>query len=68
MAAGNECRKKPEVIIKQMEIDDVSTVYHLGEELFTSDELPILYRTWDAYEVTDYFSSDPDYCLAGCRG
>ena len=46
-----------------MEIDDISAVYHLGEELFTSEELPILYRTWDAYEVTDYFSSDPDYCL-----
>ena len=49
--------------IRQMEIDDVSDVYHLGEKLFTSEELPILYRTWDPYEVTDYFSSDPDYCL-----
>ena len=46
-----------------MEIDDVSAVFHLGEKLFTSDEFPILYRTWDAYEVIDYFSSDPDYCL-----
>jgi ribosomal protein S18 acetylase RimI-like enzyme len=63
MALGNEHRRKPEIIIRQMEIDDVSSVYHLGEKLFTSDEFPILYRTWDAYEVTDYFSSDPDYCL-----
>jgi len=38
-------------------------VISLGEELFTSEEFPILYRTWDAYEVTDYFTSDPDYCL-----
>jgi len=60
--ANNE-RHKAEVTIRQMEIDDVSAVYHLGEKLFTSDELPILYRTWDPYEVTDYFSSDPDYCL-----
>ena len=51
------------MVIRQMEIDDVSAVFHLGEKLFTSDEFPILYRTWDAYEVTDYFSSDPDYCL-----
>jgi len=26
-------------------------------------EFPILYRTWDPYEVADYFTSDPDYCL-----
>jgi ribosomal protein S18 acetylase RimI-like enzyme len=56
-------KKRSEIDIRQMEIDDLSSVYHMGEELFTSDEFPILYRTWDAYEVTDYFTSDPDYCL-----
>jgi ribosomal protein S18 acetylase RimI-like enzyme len=55
--------KKVGANIRQMEIDDIGSVYHLGEELFTSEEFPILYRTWDPYEVTDYFSSDPDYCL-----
>ena len=55
--------KGSEVDIRQMEIDDLSSVYHLGENLFTSEEFPILYRTWDAYEVTNYFTSDPDYCL-----
>ncbi len=55
--------RRSETIIRQMEIDDISTVYHLGEQLFTSEEFPILYRTWDPYEVTDYFTSDPDYCL-----
>ena len=59
----NNKRRKPETEIRQMEIDDVSAVYHLGEELFTSEDFPILYRTWDAYEVADYFTSDPDYCL-----
>lgn len=54
--------------IRQMEIDDIASVYHLGEKLFTSEELPILYRTWDPYEVTDYFSSDPDYCLVAEAG
>ena len=63
MSQENERKRKPEVIIRQMEIDDISSVYHLGEELFTSEELPILYRTWDPYEVTDHFTSDPDYCL-----
>ena len=56
-------KKKAEINIRQMEIDDISAVYHLGEDLFTSEEFPILYRTWDAYEVTDHFTSDPDYCL-----
>jgi ribosomal protein S18 acetylase RimI-like enzyme len=56
-------RNRVPVTIREMEIDDISAVYHLGEELFTSDEFPFLYRTWDPYEVTDYFTSDPEYCL-----
>ena len=56
-------KAKARVTIRQMEIDDVGPVYHLGEKLFTSDEFPILYRTWDPYEVTDHFTSDPDYCF-----
>jgi len=58
-----ENTEKAKTIIRQMEIDDISSVYHLGERLFSSEEFPILYRTWDPYEVTEYFSSDPDYCL-----
>jgi hypothetical protein len=58
MLPDNEPKHKVEVIIREMEIDDLSAVYHLGEKLFTSDEFPILYRTWDPYEVTDYFSTD----------
>jgi ribosomal protein S18 acetylase RimI-like enzyme len=56
-------KRKVKKNIRQMEIDDISAVYHLGEQLFTSEEFPILYRTWDQFEVTDYFTSDPDYCL-----
>jgi ribosomal protein S18 acetylase RimI-like enzyme len=56
-------KKRVETNIRQMEIDDISAVYHLGEQLFTSEEYPILYRTWDQYEVTDYFTSDPEYCM-----
>jgi ribosomal protein S18 acetylase RimI-like enzyme len=63
MLPDNETKHKTEVIIREMEIDDVSAVYHLGEKLFTSDEFPILYRTWDPYEVTDYFTSESEYCL-----
>jgi ribosomal protein S18 acetylase RimI-like enzyme len=63
MGDADKKRRQGKTTIRQMEIDDISAVYHLGEKLFTSEELPILYRTWDPYEVTDYFSSDPDYCL-----
>jgi ribosomal protein S18 acetylase RimI-like enzyme len=59
----DDSKPKKEVEIREMEIDDLSSVYHLGESLFTSEEFPILYRTWDPYEVTDYFTSDPNYCL-----
>lgn len=62
MSFNNGSKRKSEVI-RLMEIDDLSAVYHLGEKLFTSEELPILYRTWDAHEVTDYFGTDPEYCL-----
>jgi ribosomal protein S18 acetylase RimI-like enzyme len=63
MSTVDPDRHRPEIEIRQMEIDDLSAVYHLGEQLFTSDEFPILYRTWDPWEVTDYFTSDSDYCL-----
>lgn len=46
-----------------MELDDLPAVFHLGEELFTARDVPVLYRTWDEYEVTNFFQSDPDFCL-----
>lgn len=60
---NDETKPKTEADIREMEIDDLSSVYHLGEMLFTSDEFPILYRTWDPFEVTDSFTSDPSYCF-----
>lgn len=54
--------------IRQMEIDDISAVYRLGEKHFTSEDFPTLYRTWDPYEVTEYFSTDPSYCLVAEQG
>ncbi|MCB9641445.1 MAG: GNAT family N-acetyltransferase [Myxococcales bacterium] len=54
---------RSKVTVREMEIDDLASVFHLGEKLFTSESYPILYRTWDAYEVTGLFHSDSDYCL-----
>lgn len=55
--------KKHGFLIKEMELDDLSPVFHLGERLFTADVAPNLYRTWDQYEVVNYFLSDSEYCL-----
>lgn len=56
--------EKPEPVdIRELEIDDLAPVYHLGEELFTSDLYPSLYRTWDEWEVIGLYNTDPEYCL-----
>lgn len=49
--------------IRELQIDDLHSVYALGERLFSADTLPILYRTWDERDVVDLFSSDGDTCL-----
>ncbi|MCS6813907.1 MAG: GNAT family N-acetyltransferase [Cyanobacteria bacterium] len=49
--------------IRDMQIDDIAPVYHLGESLFTSDLYPYLYRTWDEWEVIGLYNTDPEYCL-----
>lgn len=56
-------RKRINVEIRQMEIDDLPEVFHLGERLFTSEDSPNLYRTWDEYEVTNLFNHDTELCL-----
>lgn len=49
--------------IREMTIDDLAAVFHLGERLFTSDFSPSMYRTWDEYEITTLFNSDTELCL-----
>lgn len=51
------------VYVRELEIDDLAPVYHLGEKLFTSDLYPYLYRTWDTWEVIGLYNTDPEYCL-----
>lgn len=55
--------KKPQLDVRQMEIDDIPGVFHLGEKLFTARKFPTLYRTWDEYEVVNRFQTDSEYCL-----
>ncbi len=56
-------KKRSNLVIRQMEIDDLADVFHLGEKIFTARQVPNLYRTWDEYEVVNLFQSDPEFCL-----
>jgi len=49
--------------IRELTIDDLAAVFHLGELLFTSDFSQSMYRTWDEYEITTLFNSDNELCL-----
>ncbi|MEJ5375232.1 MAG: GNAT family N-acetyltransferase [bacterium] len=61
-------RKRWSISVRPMEIDDLAQVFHLGEALFTAEEVPNLYRTWDEHEVIDLFHSDPELCLVAEEG
>ncbi|OLP17256.1 GNAT family N-acetyltransferase [Leptolyngbya sp. 'hensonii'] len=64
VSESNETPPTPVVVdIRDMEIDDLAPVYHLGEELFRSDLYPYLYRIWDEWEVIGLYNTDPEYCL-----
>jgi len=56
-------KRQPYVEIRQMDIDDVATVFHLGEKLFKAEKVPNLYRTWDEFEVLSLYQADPEFCL-----
>ena len=53
----------PAVEIREMELRDVPQVFELGEKLFTAEEWPTLYRSWDDHELAQLFSSDAETCL-----
>jgi ribosomal protein S18 acetylase RimI-like enzyme len=59
----NGTRKKLDIEIREMEVDDIPAVFHLGEKVFTAEKTPTLYRTWDEFEVVSMFTSDQEYCL-----
>ena len=49
--------------IREMELEDLSAVYALGESVFTADKWPSLYRTWDEYEPVSLFTTDGEFCF-----
>lgn len=62
-AAEENGRRKPDIDIRDMGVDDIPAVFHLGEKVFTADKTPTLYRTWDEFEVVSMFNADTDYCF-----
>lgn len=56
-------KKKPQVEIRQMVLEDLSEVWHLGEKIFTPSSLQFTYRTWNVDELLSLFNSDPELCL-----
>ena len=52
-----------DIQIREMEIEDLSAVFSLGEQIFTADRWSNLYRTWDEYELIDSFASDGELSL-----
>jgi ribosomal protein S18 acetylase RimI-like enzyme len=51
------------VEIRDMALEDLPGVFALGESVFLATEAPNLYRTWDEYELIDYYSSDGEFCF-----
>jgi ribosomal protein S18 acetylase RimI-like enzyme len=60
---SNRKKKRLIVTVRSMEIDDLPTVFHLGEKLFTAREVPTLYRTWDQFELIELFQAESELCL-----
>jgi len=56
------------VIVREMELEDLPAVYALGESVFTADQWPSLYRTWDEYEPVGLFYSDGEFCFVAESG
>jgi len=61
-------RKRLPLEIREMGIDDLPPVFHLGEKLFTAEDSRNLYRTWDEYEVVELFLGDTEFCLVAACG
>lgn len=61
--AASRTRTQPPITIRTMELRDLPKVHALGEELFTAEKWPALYRTWDEYEIVEFFAADGDFCL-----
>ena len=49
--------------VRPMKFEDLSTVFHLGNEIFTASEFPNMYRTWDDFAVVENFEGSSEFCF-----
>lgn len=63
---GNPGRTSP-VKIRDMSINDMPEVYTIGNNVFTKKDYVFLYRTWEAYEITGLYTTDPELCIVAER-
>ncbi|MCC7375743.1 MAG: GNAT family N-acetyltransferase [Verrucomicrobiales bacterium] len=57
-------RRKPvSVEVRAMVLADLSAVFELGQQLFTAEKWPTLYRGWDEHELLALFHSEGETCL-----
>jgi len=62
-------KRKLQAEIRQMTLEDLSEVWHLGKKIFTPSSLQFTYRTWNVDELLSLFCGDPELCLvAEMRG
>lgn len=48
-----------------MQLQDIPAVFELGQSLFTAEQWPTLYRSWDDHELAQLYNTDGDTCLVG---
>lgn len=53
----------PAVEIREFRLEDLPAVFELGQQLFTAERLPTLYRSWDDHELVQLFNTDAETCL-----
>lgn len=56
-------KRKSEIEIRQMTLEDLPEVWHLSEKIFTPQRLQFTYRTWNIDELLSLFREDPELCL-----
>lgn len=50
-------------VIRPMNMGDLKNVFLLGNSVFTANEFPNLYRTWDDFSVVECFEGSPEFCF-----
>jgi ribosomal protein S18 acetylase RimI-like enzyme len=56
-------KRKTDIEIRQMTLEDLPEVWRLSEKIFTPSQLQFTYRTWNINELLSLFQEDPELCL-----